>query len=76
MPFCRQDVPLHHMKDQTEQLFAYPQAGLVLAQAAENAGLSPEEYVQRCLFDLDEDPEEKLRILSELMEARGDLTES
>lgn len=67
---------ISNMKDQTEQLLAHPQAGPVLAQAAENAGLSPEDYVQRCLFDLDEDPEEKLRILSELMEARDDLTES
>ena len=62
-------------EQRTEQLLSHPMFGPILMQAASNAGLAPEAYIDRCLADLDEDPEDQFRILSELLEAKDEVSE-
>lgn len=69
------DVLMQSISDRIENLLSNPQIGPVLKKAASNAGRTPEEYIENCLLEMDENPEEQLRIFTELLEAKEELKE-
>lgn len=69
------DVIMQDVNERKERLLNHPHIGPVLERAAMNADLTPEEYVDRCLADMDDDPNEQLRIFAELLEAKDELKE-
>ena len=69
------DVIMQDVNERKERLLNHPQISPVLERAAMNAGLTPDEYVDRCLADMDDDPDEQMRIFAELLEAKDELKE-
>lgn len=69
------DVLMQSISDRIENLLNNPQIGPILKKAASNAGRPPEEYIENCLLEMDENPEEQLRIFTELLEAKEELKE-
>ena len=69
------DVLMQSISERIENLLSNPQIGPILKKAALNAGRPPEEYIENCLLEMDENPEEQLRIFTELLEAKEELKE-
>lgn len=56
-----------------EALLEHPFIGRVIERAADNAGITAEEYIDRSLERIESDPESQMQILAELLKAREEI---
>lgn len=56
-----------------EALLEHPLIGRVIERAADNAGITAEEYIDRSLERIESDPESQMQILAELLKAREEI---
>ncbi len=66
-----QEMLMKEAAKRRQALLSHPVIGQILSRAAENAGLTPETYVDRMF----ENPDDELEILAELLSAKNELFE-